>query len=87
MFVRRYTTSLLILAATGPQVKAFFVSRFGVKLSLISAVPRTETRMTSSARGEASWDAAAGVWVGDKAVGFEGEVPSPLWIFGWVSRG
>lgn len=33
----------------------------------------------------AVWDADAGVWVGDRAAGQEGSVPSPLWIFGWVS--
>lgn len=82
MFVRPHVTSLLLLAATGPKVGVFFVSSFGISLSLISALPRTKTRMASSATGEASWDAAEGVWVGDKAAGFEGEVPSPLWIFG-----
>ena len=30
----------------------------------------------------AVWDDAAGVWVGDKATGHEGDMPSPLWIFG-----
>lgn len=33
----------------------------------------------------AVWDAEAGVWLGDRAAGQEGSVPSPLWIFGWVS--
>ncbi|CAM9353975.1 unnamed protein product [Ectocarpus fasciculatus] len=31
------------------------------------------------------WDAEAGVWVGDRAAGQEGSVPSPLWIFGYGS--
>eukprot|EP00903_Cladosiphon_okamuranus_P010190 g9649.t1 len=31
------------------------------------------------------WDAEAGVWVGDKAAGHEGDIPSPLWIFGYGS--
>ncbi len=32
--------------------------------------------------GPAVWDDEAGVWVGGKAAGHEGDVPSPLWIFG-----
>ena len=31
------------------------------------------------------WDAAKGVWVGEKAAGDEIEIPSPLWIFGYGS--
>lgn len=31
----------------------------------------------------AAWDAVAGVWVGDKAAGHQGDIPSPLWIFGY----
>lgn len=30
----------------------------------------------------ATWDEAAGVWVGNKAADDGGEIPSPLWIFG-----
>ncbi|CAM9527526.1 unnamed protein product [Ectocarpus sp. 6 AP-2014] len=33
----------------------------------------------------AVWDADAGVWVGDRAAGQQGSVPSPLWIFGYGS--
>ena len=32
----------------------------------------------------AQWDTEAGVWVGNKAWG-DGEVPDPLWIFGYGS--
>ena len=31
------------------------------------------------------WDAAKGVWVGEKAAGDEIDIPSPLWIFGYGS--
>ncbi|CAN0393676.1 unnamed protein product [Ascophyllum nodosum] len=51
--------------------------------------PVTPTRVREtirmSAGGEASWDAAAGIWVGDRAAGCDGDVPSPLWIFGYGS--
>ena len=33
----------------------------------------------------ATWDAAAGVWVGDRAAASTLEVPNPLWIFGYGS--
>ena len=47
----------------------------------------SRARMSSSASTAADtpaavWDPAAGVWVGDKAAGHEGDLPSPLWIFG-----
>lgn len=41
----------------------------------------TEEGVTSDG-GAATWDAAAGVWVGGKLPGMDEEVPSPLWIFG-----
>lgn len=40
---------------------------------------------TTEAPAAAVWDAAAGVWIGDKAAGHEGDIPSPLWIFGYGS--
>lgn len=46
----------------------------------------TSTMSAATGTGEtpaaAVWDGAAGVWVGDKAAGHEGDIPSPLWIFG-----
>lgn len=43
-------------------------------------MPATTTVVDRQA--EAVWDAEAGEWAGQKAAGHEGEIPSPLWIFG-----
>lgn len=45
-------------------------------------VGKRATTTTTMANGPAVWDDEAGVWIGDKAAGHEGDIPSPLWIFG-----
>ena len=40
----------------------------------------------AEAGAEPQWDAAAGVWVGERAVGVsDDELPNPLWVFGYGS--
>lgn len=40
----------------------------------------------AEAAAEPQWDAAAGVWVGERAVGVsDDELPNPLWVFGYGS--
>jgi cation transport protein ChaC len=41
--------------------------------------------MLAAASGAAMWDAAAGVWVGERAANAGLEIPKPLWIFGYGS--
>ncbi|CAN0129184.1 unnamed protein product [Pylaiella littoralis] len=71
------------------------ISRGGISCSgrriVSSRTPQRRTMSSSesgaaeispAAAAAAAWDAEAGVWVGDRAAGHEGSIPSPLWIFG-----
>lgn len=54
----------------------------GRQTTAVAIRPTTTSVMSATPAASAVWDAAAGVWVGDKAAGLEENIPSPLWIFG-----
>lgn len=71
----------ILSAPLGTQLAAGYAPRLHSDIYRSSRRVRSAASHTMTARAGV-WDADQGVWIGDKAAGHEGIVPSPLWIFG-----